>query len=114
MEMNRLHRFQKLERDVEESGLLIRAERIEVLETFAPDCAEFRVLSERAGDLAQGGGGGILRRGLAVRGAGVAVVIEAFAAARHPAHLLVRLDAGGTPLLARIDGLFSIKLNILL
>ncbi len=29
-------------------------------------------------------------------------VIEAFADARHPAHLLVRLDAGGTPLLARI------------
>jgi molybdate transport system ATP-binding protein len=32
----------------------------------------------------------------------VAVVIEAFADARHPAHLLLRLDAGGTPLLARI------------
>lgn len=29
-------------------------------------------------------------------------VIEAFADARHPAHLLVRLNVGGTPLLARI------------
>lgn len=29
-------------------------------------------------------------------------VIEAFSDARHPAHLLVRLDVGGTPLLARI------------
>ncbi len=28
--------------------------------------------------------------------------IDAFAEAEHPAHLLVRLDAGGTPLLARI------------
>src|SRR4029077_20145397 len=60
VEMNRLHRFQKLESEMKKTRLVFAGKRIEIFQAGAPDPAVLRILCERPRDLAQRRGRGVL------------------------------------------------------
>ena len=62
VKVNRLERLEKLVGGVKETGLILRGERFEVLQTRSPDARHFRIFHERIGHLPDRRGRGILGR----------------------------------------------------
>src|SRR4030095_12412918 len=61
MKMYCLERFQELVGSMTEARPIFGGESVEVFEAHSPDPFQLRVFHERFGDIAQGGGSGVLR-----------------------------------------------------
>jgi len=61
MKMDRFECLQELVGGVKEARLILGRERVEILQAYAPDSFQIRVLHQRLRHIAQGRGRGILR-----------------------------------------------------